>query len=504
MSISPITSIFPPQIKEQGQDSFIEAVRTGNIPIVQHLLQAGADPNIEIQQPDGSITFPLYEAFKRAKTDMAKCLMDAGADADKVVTLADGRTTTALLTALAYADERSFELLLQGSKEQIIKENDGSATAAIFKEINRIFKLYGPETLGPVRNEEEQRLSSSLAIQGLLNKGANPNTYILQENGSMTTLLYEAVKARDTNLLKMFLNQGGDPNKRVVDQFEITSPFQKGASDLLLAGIFFAYSKPEFKPDVAQAINTLEKEAYLSPEKRVRIAKATAKGLPPVHNVRYETDGVSFHTKFVSRKLRNKIIECYFDPLFNPPGAAREFIFPLAAYAKKSIPEIFVLGKCSDRFGFESLGGSYSIIEKNITLFLDNEKPEIEKMEKSTALIHELTHKIDFEVGRLSDDSLVCMERVSLLQQAVLDEIKALNKLNCDSAIQKNLDGISYSYPENERLYEYIARFPQIVFDMANRGTSSEDMEAILKRDIPNLFKLYKEEILPTLRKYLA
>jgi hypothetical protein len=194
------------------------------------------------------------------------------------------------------------------------------------------------------------------------------------------------------------------------------------------------------------------------------------------------------------------LIQKYFDPLMNPPQPVAPLLTPLRSFAKQ-LPitdpkfRLFIAPK-----EVETSKGNFNHKKKRIILFNNP------SMTFSTTLLHELSHFAIFKLGwkKVGQKSF----RKYVLQEATKD-IQALSAKNwesCDRAVKEQLFEVAVHYQPKKHWEEYLVRVPQIISEMARVyfRWSDDEIEARINRDIPHLFKIYKDTFLPQLRAFVA
>ena len=122
------------------------AVVSGNLEAVRQHIAAGSD--INIRDPFGGSS-PLISATVFGKDDIAKVLIDAGAD----LNIQNNDGSTALHTAAFFCRPAMVKLLLEKGADKTIK-NKFNATAyesviAPFKDVKAVYEMMG-NALGPM------------------------------------------------------------------------------------------------------------------------------------------------------------------------------------------------------------------------------------------------------------------------------------------------------------------------------------------------------------------
>jgi hypothetical protein len=194
------------------------------------------------------------------------------------------------------------------------------------------------------------------------------------------------------------------------------------------------------------------------------------------------------------------LIQKYFNPLMHPPQSVAPLLTPLRSFAKQlpvTDPKftLYISPK-----GEETRRGCCNHKKKRIHLFNDP------SMTFSTTLLHELSHLAIDKLGwrEKGQESF----RKYVLQEALKD-IQALSTKNwrsCDIAVKQRLFYTPLGCRQEGHWEEYLVRVPQIISEMARvcHIWSDVEIEARINRNIPHLFKIYKETFLPQLRAYVA
>jgi uncharacterized protein len=134
------TTVKPPQM------DIHTAVVAGNLEAVQQHIAAGSD--INVKDPFGGST-PLISAAVFGKTDIAKALIEAGAQLN--VQNNDG--STALHTAAFFCRPEIVKMLLKKNVDRTIKNNYGSTAydgvAASFNDVKAVYDMM-VNALGPM------------------------------------------------------------------------------------------------------------------------------------------------------------------------------------------------------------------------------------------------------------------------------------------------------------------------------------------------------------------
>ena len=117
-----------------------QAVISGDIKAVHEQIKAGAD--INIKDPSGGSS-PLITAAVFGKTEIAKALIDAGAD----LNLTNNEGSTPLITAAFFCRTEIVEALLANGADKTIKNNAGSTAfdtvSTPFENVKPIYDYFG-------------------------------------------------------------------------------------------------------------------------------------------------------------------------------------------------------------------------------------------------------------------------------------------------------------------------------------------------------------------------
>lgn len=122
------------------------AVLTGNLEIVKQHIKAGT--NINEPEPMSGST-PLISAATFGKTDIAKVLIDAGAD----LTISNNDGTTPLHSAAFFCRVEIVQLLIEANADRTLRNNFGATpretVIAPFSDLKPIYEMM-QEMLGPL------------------------------------------------------------------------------------------------------------------------------------------------------------------------------------------------------------------------------------------------------------------------------------------------------------------------------------------------------------------
>lgn len=128
------------------QEDLHTAILKGNLAVLKQHIAAGSDLNVKEQMGGSS---PLIMATLLGKTDMAKALIDAGAN----LNLKNNDGSTALHIAAFFCRPDIVKMLLAKRADKTIKNNYGStAYAAVtppFKEVKGVYDMMG-KMLAPI------------------------------------------------------------------------------------------------------------------------------------------------------------------------------------------------------------------------------------------------------------------------------------------------------------------------------------------------------------------
>lgn len=185
--------------------AFIIAANSGNREVVQKLLAAGA--NINIRSPLYYNSTALMEVAANQDLDMAKLLIDSGAD----VHLRDSFGDPAMNWAAYYGYAPLVDLLVKNGARWDVESENGSAIDVAMKQWNDPLLSYfikegAGQALEGMEKELAQaiRLSSSEALTRLLEQGASPD----QKDELGTPILINAASAGEVELVDILLRKG--------------------------------------------------------------------------------------------------------------------------------------------------------------------------------------------------------------------------------------------------------------------------------------------------------
>ena len=224
---------------EYGATALSVACASGNLAMVELLLDAKADPNAALLSGET----PLMTAVDKGNLDAARALLEHGAD----VNLKESRGgQTALMWAVANKYPEIVKLLVEHGADVRARSN-GNFTPLLFAaqqgdvESGRALLQAGAD-VNESRNKDRMTALMVAAASGhkefsvfLLDEGANPG--LIAESG-YTALHYAASDEKGAELVKALLDHGANPNARTTKDSRpnTTSGVSlKGATPLFLA-----------------------------------------------------------------------------------------------------------------------------------------------------------------------------------------------------------------------------------------------------------------------------
>ncbi|XP_076288512.1 transient receptor potential cation channel subfamily A member 1-like [Lasioglossum baleicum] len=157
------------------------AAGNGSLKIVQDLLKYGADVNMLNSSRFGSDLTPLHSAVKTYQVEVAKLLINHGAN----VNVKDSEGRTSIFYAIQYRDTKFTKLLLTNGAD--IKEDPSLLCTAVE---NGSLKI----------------------VEDLLTYGADVNMSDSSRSGESLTPLHSAVKKYQVEVAKLLINYGANVN----------------------------------------------------------------------------------------------------------------------------------------------------------------------------------------------------------------------------------------------------------------------------------------------------
>lgn len=179
-----------------------QAVSSCSTTIVKHLLSLGMDPNEESRNSTFT-SVPLYDALINNKYDIAKVLIDAGADVDYVIRAKEADYTM-LNWAVMMGDMQAFNLLIAAHANPNcirVSHQGGSKNPALF------------DAVWLKRHEMVKRLILA---------GADVNCYQERKDGDHFTLLDQARTNLDTEIMPFLISHGA--SDRATSTVPVTRP----------------------------------------------------------------------------------------------------------------------------------------------------------------------------------------------------------------------------------------------------------------------------------------
>jgi ankyrin repeat protein len=194
------------------------AIQMGKIPVINALLDAGANPNLSDETDDGlDANSPLMEAastfFATNRGEMVRLLIKRGANLNQQD--ADGRTP--LIHALRYSDMDVIETLIKAGADLDIRDKEGN-TALMTAELNQsskvvnILKQSGASLHGLKEIELLQAVDSG-DVDGV-RKFLENNSVDINIRLGNATLLCRAAYNGHPEITKLLIKAGADVNKR--------------------------------------------------------------------------------------------------------------------------------------------------------------------------------------------------------------------------------------------------------------------------------------------------
>lgn len=198
------------------------AIQGGKIPVIQALLDAGADPNLPDETDDGlAAASPLMQAastfFATNRGDMVRLLIQSGANLNQQ----DSEGRTALMHALGYSDMDVIETLIKAGVDLDIQDNEGN-TALMQVELSKSTKLVdllkqaGASHKGLKEVELLQAIErgDTDRVKVLLQEKLNPNARLGQ-----ITMLCQAAREGHLEIAKLLIEAGADVNQRASEGY---------------------------------------------------------------------------------------------------------------------------------------------------------------------------------------------------------------------------------------------------------------------------------------------
>lgn len=209
-----------------------DACSAGSIEIVEILLKAGADPNLYGVSNAGLVRIPLYTAIFKKHTDICKALLDAGANTNISLKLWKNRSIISLSALYGNTDivklfykkgvkidlATAFMLGMSEKISKIIKEQNISKTKleglleqAI--DCNNLFLTNALIDFGvsvSIHKLNTAVMKHNIELVKILAPAVkNINQYILE-----STILHNAIKYNNEEMVYALLENGADPNIR--------------------------------------------------------------------------------------------------------------------------------------------------------------------------------------------------------------------------------------------------------------------------------------------------
>ncbi|KAK6213149.1 Ankyrin repeat domain-containing protein 50 [Colletotrichum tabaci] len=222
-----------------------DAIMTGNEPLVQFLLDKGAD----LEANATSSRAPLVLAVETEHEGMVHLLIKNGVDKDVVTEYG----STALTTACARQSDTLVRMLLDhGANPNVEADGDETAlTVACNKGSDAMVQMLLDHGANPNNRLNDGYTAlmaacvegSDTVVQILLNHGAKPN---MKANDGFTALMAACNKGSDA-MVQMLLDHGANPNNRLNDGYTALMVACVEGSDTVVQILLNHGAKPNMK-----------------------------------------------------------------------------------------------------------------------------------------------------------------------------------------------------------------------------------------------------------------
>lgn len=198
------------------------AIQGGQIPIIQALLNAGADPNLPDETDDGlAASSPLMQAastfFATNRRDMVRLLIQRGANLNQQ----DAEGRTALMAALGHSNMDVIETLIEAGVDLDIQDNEGN-TVLMMVELDKSTKL---ANLLKQAGASQKGLKEVELLQSIEHNDINRVKVLLQEKLNLnarlgeTTMLCRATTEGHPEIAQLLIEAGADVNQRASEGY---------------------------------------------------------------------------------------------------------------------------------------------------------------------------------------------------------------------------------------------------------------------------------------------
>jgi ankyrin repeat protein len=198
------------------------AIQGGQIPVIQALLDAGANPNLPDETDDGlAANSPLMEAastfFATNRGEMVRLLIQHGANLNQQ----DAEGRTALMHTLRYSDMDVIETLIKAGADLDIQDNE-SNTALMMAEFGELTKV---ANVLKQAGASQKGLKEVELLQAVERGDRDRVRVLLQENLDVnarigeTTALCRAASKGHPEITKLLISAGADVNKRASEGY---------------------------------------------------------------------------------------------------------------------------------------------------------------------------------------------------------------------------------------------------------------------------------------------
>jgi uncharacterized protein len=226
-------------IGEPSDPLLQEAIRSGDLGAIQSLLQSGADPNTLLELQGMAVT-PLMFALgsePEGLPEVVRLLLEAGADPNLQIIHKRGEKIAPLVGALSSLDVAQL-LLEAGADPNVGMEGGADPGMAMFG---------GPMVMTPLTMVLMD--GGVDAVRLLLAAGADPNLPAMMSGAVHTPLFYavefmQMAAGRSVQLVRMLLEAGADPNA----PFEPSNPFESDVDAFQATPLLWTVSAGDSAP----------------------------------------------------------------------------------------------------------------------------------------------------------------------------------------------------------------------------------------------------------------
>lgn len=222
------------------------------------------------------------------------------------------------------------------------------------------------------------------------------------------------------------------------------------------------------------------------------------------------TDKVRLFSSYNNIEVREKLAERCLQSLLVSSSSIEREIYALQSFISSDrTSTVYILRNRSISInGRETYNvmGKCDTVSEAIFIYISSKvvasRMEMSYMDESRSVIlHEIVHKAIHKLGwHLKSKE----QQMKQWGELVSEEIASLNiwQVNLNYIIERRLKMVAKCYDKSHHLEEYLCRTMEIIYELSTQGNSSKGIQAILRKHIPNLYRIFCDHFLKDLEAY--